>query len=147
MFNMYNIYIYIYVCYMLCGKKGTGGYDKEGRQPTRHNIYTISTHKSLYIHVILCQNSMARLFGPVYTWSLHAFSLIGYLSDLLKCLNLHLATSMCLRKTDINQFFNSRQWVHVNESNRYALHFIHYQLISISETATGECGISTGKIG
>ncbi len=103
------IYIYIYMCYMLCGKKGTGGYDKEGRQPTRHNIYEISTHKSLYIHVILCQNSMARLFGPVYTWSLHAFSLIGYLSDLLKLLNLHLATSMCLRKTDINQFFNSRQ--------------------------------------
>ncbi len=30
--------------------------------------------------------------GPVYTWSLHAFSLIGYLSDLLKRFHLHLAT-------------------------------------------------------
>ncbi len=30
--------------------------------------------------------------GPVYTWSLHAFSLNGYLSDLLKCFHLHLAT-------------------------------------------------------
>ncbi len=69
---------------MLCGKKGTGGYDKEGRQPTRHNIYKISTHKSLYIHVILCQNSMARLFGPVTLGHFVAFSLIGYLSDLFK---------------------------------------------------------------
>ncbi len=30
--------------------------------------------------------------GPVYTWSFHAFSLIGYLSDLLKRFDLHLAT-------------------------------------------------------
>ncbi len=32
--------------------------------------------------------------------------------------------------------------VHVNEGNRYALHFINYQLISISETATGESAAS-----
>ncbi len=46
-----------------------------------------------------------------------------------------------------NPFFNSHaickfNGVHVNESNRYAVHFIRYQLISISETATGECAAS-----
>ncbi len=40
---------------------------------------------------------------------------------------------MCLRKMDIN---------HVNENNRYAMHFINYQLISISETTTGESAAS-----
>ncbi len=54
---------------------------------------------------------------------------------------------MCLRKTDINSIFHSRSIcklsiVHVNENNRYALHFIHYQLISVSETATGESAAS-----
>ncbi len=29
-----------------------------------------------------------------------------------------------------------------NESNRYVLHFIYYQLISISETTTGESAAS-----
>ncbi len=53
---------------------------------------------------------------------------------------------MCLCKTDINPFFNSRAMctfngVHVKESNRYALHFINYQLIS-SETATVESAAS-----
>ncbi len=34
-----------------------------------------------------------RLF-LLYTWPLHAFSLIGYLSDLLKRFHLHLATNV-----------------------------------------------------
>ncbi len=54
---------------------------------------------------------------------------------------------MCLCKTDINQFFNSRaickyNGVHVNESTRYALRFIYYPLISLSETASGESAAS-----
>ncbi len=57
---------------------------------------------------------------------------------------------MCLCKTDINLFFNFSaickfNRVHVNESNRYALHFINYQLISISETTTGESAASHWK--
>ncbi len=52
---------------------------------------------------------------------------------------------MCLRKMDINPLFNSRaicKSIHVNECNRYALHFLNYQLISISETATEESAVS-----
>ncbi len=61
-----------------------------------------------------------------------ACSLIRYLSDLLKRFHLHF------------NFFHlcKCNGVHVNESNRYALHFINYQLISISETATGESAAS-----
>ncbi len=54
---------------------------------------------------------------------------------------------MCLRKMDINPLFKfcdicKFNRVHVNENNRYAMHFIHYQLISISETTTGESAAS-----
>ncbi len=49
----------------------------------------------------------SKLCGPIYTWSLHTFSLIVYLSDLLKHFHLHLATKMCLRKMDIISVFNS----------------------------------------
>jgi len=40
----------------------------------------------------LGRNWNTKHMGPVYTWSLHAFSLIGYLSDLVKHFHLHLAT-------------------------------------------------------
>ncbi len=50
---------------------------------------------------------------------------------------------MCPRKMDIRPFFNSHviykfNGVHINESNRYVLHFIRDQIISISETAKRE---------
>ncbi len=39
-----------------------------------------------------CITDATKDKGAVYTWSLHAFSLIGYLSDLLKRFHLHLFT-------------------------------------------------------
>ncbi len=75
-------------------------------------------------HAVLTNYQMDWQNGPV--------SLIRYLSDLLKRFRLHF------------NFFHlcKCNGVHVNESNRYALHFINYQLISISETATGESAAS-----
>ncbi len=72
--------------------------------------------------------------GPVYTWLFHVFSLIGYLSDLLKTFPFTLG-HINLHKMAINPIFNSRavykfNEVHVNE--------INYQLISRSKTAIGE---------
>ncbi len=57
--------------------------------------------------------------GSVYTWSCHAFSLIGYLSDLFKMFPFTLG-HINLHKMDINPIFNSRaifkfNEVHVNE--------------------------------
>ncbi len=74
-------------------------------------------------HAVLTNDQMDWQNGPVYTRSHQAFSLIRYLSDLLKRFHLHF------------NFFHLYKCngVHVNESNRYALHFIHYQLISISD--------------
>ncbi len=58
----------------------------------------------------------------------------------METINGNLMASIVFFKRDINPFLNYRAIgkVYVNESNRYALNFIQYQLISISETAKEE---------
>ncbi len=61
----------------------------------------------------------------------------------METINGNLMASIVFFKRDKNPFLNYRaigkfNGVHVNECNRYALNFIQYQLISISETAKEE---------
>ncbi len=63
--------------------------DRVGCQP----LQSSPVHRHiLYIERSSSGYNVQSYIGPVNTWSLHAFSLIGYVSDLLKRFHLHLAT-------------------------------------------------------
>ncbi len=74
--------------------------------PNKYIMVQWSKWSKVFDSLSPCKRA-SKFCGPIYTWSLHAFSLIGYLSDLLKHFHLHLATKMCLRKMDIISVFNS----------------------------------------